>query len=174
MATVGRIVRPHGHKGGVVVEPETDFAAERFAPGAQVHWRRDEQMTAAAVAASRQFRGRWIVMFEGVLTMNDAEALRGLELRIPAEALRPLTPGFHYVHDLAGCRVVTPAGTEVGRVARVDLAGGTPLLAVVDDAGEEVLVPLAEAICREISPESKRIVVDLPEGLLDLNRRRGR
>ena len=169
MITVGRIVRPHGHKGAVVVRPETDFAAERFAEGAQLRWNRKGSVEWTTILASREFQGRWVVRFEGIETMNDAETLRDLELRIPAGTLHALEPGAHYVHDLEGCEVTTAAGTRVGRVVRVDFGSGTPLLVVSDANAGEVLVPLAAEICREIDPGAKRIVVDLPEGLLDLN-----
>jgi 16S rRNA processing protein RimM len=171
MVTVGRIVRPHGHRGRVVVEPATDFAAERFAPGSEMWWRRGDAHSTVRVAESREFRGRWVVAFEGVATMNDAEALRGIELRIPAENLHELEPGYYYVHDLVGCRVVDVNGTELGSVTRVDIGAGTALLAIDRDRqhGGELLIPLAADVCREIDPVARRIVVRPPGGLLDLN-----
>ena len=169
MVTVGRIVRPHGHRGAVVVQPETDFGAERFAEGNELEWNRGGAIATVKISASREFQGRWVVRFEGVDTMNDAETLRGVELRIAPETVHALAPGAHYVHDLVGCEVGTVDGGSVGRVTRVDFGAGTPLLVVTRDDGAEVLVPLAEEICREIDPAAKRIVVDLPEGLLDLN-----
>lgn len=176
MVTVGRIVRPHGHRGSVVVEPETDFGAERFAPGSELWWQRDGAGSLARVAESRAFRGRWIVAFEGIATMNEAETLRGIELRIPADGLHALEPGRYYVHDLVGCRVVDLVGAELGPVSRVDFGTGTPLL-VIDRshaAGGELLIPLAAEMCREIDPSARRIVVALPEGLLELNASRRR
>src|SRR5690348_4541417 len=106
MVTVGRIVRPHGHKGAVVVESETDFGAERFCKGAELTWKRAESVGPVRVAESFEHQGRWVVKFEGVGSMNDAEALRGIELRVPEAALHPLEPGSHYIHDLRDCEVV--------------------------------------------------------------------
>lgn len=173
MVTVGRIVRPHGHRGGVVVQPESDFAADRFRPGAELTWMRHGTPATVRVTASREFRGRWIVTLEGVATMNEAETLRGLEFRVPADALHALAPGAYYLHDLEGCEVVTVAGELVGRVSRVDLGAGTPVLAV-GGSGGEVLVPLAEEICRSVDAAAKRIVIDPPAGLIELNRAAGR
>ena len=119
MITVGRIVRPHGHKGAVVVEPATDFAAERFREGAELSWNRGGEVARIRVTAGREFQGRWVVMFEGVESMNDAETLRGLELRVAEADLHPLDAGTHYVHDLEGCEVTTLAGERIGRVERV-------------------------------------------------------
>lgn len=173
MVTVGRIVRPHGHRGSVVVEPETDFPAERFKPGSELRWQRgDEAESMVRIIESREFRGRWVVALEGVTTMDEAEALRGIELKVPADALHPLEAGAYYVHDLEGCAVVTPAGESIGRVAGVQFGSGAPLLQIVDVRGGEVLVPMVEGICREIDPGAKRIVIDPPAGLIELNSRR--
>ena len=172
MVTVGRIIRPHGHKGAVIVQPETDFAEARFGEGAELGWMRGGVVSKVRVVASREFRGRWVVTLEGVDTMNDAETLRDLELRIPSDALHPLEPGAHYVHDLEGCEVTTTSGSVIGRVERVQFGAGQPLL-VVGGAEGEILVPLAETICRRIDPQAKRITVELPEGLLELNAVRG-
>ena len=75
------------------------------------------------------------------------------------------------MHDLQECLVVTSAGAEIGRVTRVEFGSGTPVLVVTSEPGDEVMVPLAEEICREIDPAGKRIVIDPPAGLLELNRR---
>ena len=169
--TVGRIVRPHGIRGAVVVASETDFPERRFVPGALVHWQRDGSVAAVRVVESREFRGRWVVRLEGVETMNDAEALRDRELRIPPDEVQRLGEAQFYVHDLEDCVVVTTAGEEVGRVRRVDFGSGAPLLAVEVAAGEEVLIPLVEGICRRVDVAAKRIEVAPPGGLLELNRR---
>ena len=173
MVTVGRIVRPHGHRGSVVVAPETDFAAERFKAGAELFWRRGEDAAESTVriAESREHQGRWVVALEGVTSMNEAETLRGIELKVPADARHPLEAGAYYVHDLEGCTVVTSSGVSVGRVAGVQFGSGAPLLQIVDERGGEVLVPMVEGICREIDPDGKRIVIDPPAGLIGLNSR---
>ena len=171
MVTVGRIVRPHGHRGAVIVAPESDFADDRFSPGAELQWQRQGLVAPVRIETSRPHHGRWIVTLEGVATMDDAETLRDLELRVAADSLHPLAPGAHYVHDLQTCLVVTTAGAEIGRVARVEFGSGTPCLVVAGEGGDEVMVPLAQEICREIDPAGKRIVIDPPAGLIELNRR---
>src|SRR5690242_19950821 len=120
MITVGRIIRPHGHRGAVVVQPETDFPDDRFREGAELIWNRDGQVRPVRIAAGFGHQGRWVVTFEGIDSMNDAETLRGVELRVPEGALHELAPGAYYVHDLEGCEVVTTSGAAIGRVLRVD------------------------------------------------------
>jgi 16S rRNA processing protein RimM len=174
MVTVGRIVRPHGHRGAVVVAPETDFPEDRFRKGALLHWLRQGAAAPVRVVDGREFRGRWIVALDGVATMSEAEALRGVELRVAAEALRPLAAGAHYVHDLEGCAVVGVAGEVIGRATGVQFGSGAPLLVVADPRGGEVLVPMVEGIFRRVDVAARRIEIDPPAGLLDLNRTGGR
>jgi 16S rRNA processing protein RimM len=94
--------------------------------------------------------------------------LAGRELRVPLEWLAPLPAGTFYRHDLIGCRVDTRDGRTVGLVRDVEgTLTGSRL--VVDGADGEVLIPLVAAICTEVDPAAKRIVVDPPEGLLEVN-----
>lgn len=75
-----------------------------------------------------------------------------------------------YDLDLVGCEVETCDGRPVGRVVGVQETGGPALLVIAGAAGGgEVLVPLSAAICRLIDIAGKRIVIDPPDGLLDLN-----
>ncbi len=168
LVTIGRIVRPHGIRGQVVVAPETDFGDERFRVGEVMSTERSTGIRELRVSSSRPHDGRWVVGFEGVTTMNEAEALRNAELRVSPDSLHALDATRFYVHDLVGCEVTTTSGELVGRVDRVDLDTGTHLLVVTRDRGE-VLVPLADAICRRVDVAAKRIEIDPPDGLIELN-----
>lgn len=168
MVTVGRIIRPHGNRGQVVVAPESDFAEDRFKVGETLRVRRgSEAPDSLVVTASRFHDGRWIVGFEGVSSIDEAETLRGFELRILEEELRELGPNAFYVHELVGCDVRTIRGEQVGVVSRVDLTTGVPVLVVT--ARGEVLVPFVDAICRRVDPEARVIEIDPPDGLITLN-----
>jgi 16S rRNA processing protein RimM len=82
--------------------------------------------------------------------------------------LTQLPAGMFYRHDLIGCRVETRTGAAVGIVRDVEgTVGGSRL--VVDGARGEILIPLAGEICPTIDPDGKRIVIDPPEGLIELN-----
>jgi len=173
-ALVGRIARPHGLRGQVVVHPETDFIEERFAKGAIV-WTRssagDEQLT---VASLRLQNGRPIVGFVGFDRIEDVERLAGQELRVPEDALQPLQAGTYYEHQLVGCVVETTAGDVVGEVAKVEGGAGASRLVMEGPRGE-ILIPLAVEICVDIDVVRKKIRIKPPEGLLELNEtRRGR
>jgi 16S rRNA processing protein RimM len=122
------------------------------------------------VASLRVQNGRPVVGFEGFARIEDVERLAGLELRVPEETLQPLQPGSYYEHQLVGCVVETVAGNAVGTVSAVEGgAGGTRL--VMNGRLGEILIPLAVDICVEIDVANKRIRIDPPEGLLELNER---
>jgi 16S rRNA processing protein RimM len=170
MVLVGRIARPHGIRGQVAVNPETDFIEERFAPGS-VLWTRgsggDERLV---VSTMRVQNGRPILGFEGLERIEDVERLAGAELRVPEETLRKLDAGTFYQFQLIGCAVETIGGERIGSVVRVDDGAGGSVLAVAGARGE-ILIPFAVAICVDIDVEAKRIRIEPPEGLLELNER---
>jgi len=170
MAVVGTIARSHGIRGQVIVNPESDFPEERFRPGVELFVRRAEAVERLTLTSARFHRERPIVAIAGIETIEQADTLAGLELRIPSGQLAPLPEGTFYRHDLVGCRVETTTGAAVGIVREVEgTVGGSRL--VVDGPRGDVLIPLASAICTAIDPGARRIVIDPPEGLLDLNAR---
>jgi 16S rRNA processing protein RimM len=111
--------------------------------------------------------GTLVFKFRGVDTISDAEFLYGREVRVPASQRTTLDEGEYFQSDLIGCEVVDKrTGQSMGRVTAWDEGGGAGLL-VVDD---NLLIPFARSICVDIDPAAKRIAVELPEGLKDLNR----
>lgn len=168
MLVVGRIARPHGLRGEVVVNPDTDHPADRFSVGNVMFVAAGEATRALTIRAVRFQQARPVVGFEGVTTIDEADALGRGELRMPAESLGQLPPDTYYHHDLVGCAVADTSGAPVGTVTRVEGGGGTGLL-VVQGRGREVLVPLVAEFCVEIVPGERRITVALPDGLIDLN-----
>ncbi|MBI4887128.1 MAG: 16S rRNA processing protein RimM [Acidobacteria bacterium] len=168
MVLVGRIARPHGLRGQVAVNPETDFPAERFRPGATVWTQRAGPPEALTIASMRVQNGRPVIAFEGWSRLEDVAGLAGLELRVPEEALQPLEPGRYYEHDLIGCAVDTLAGARLGPVVRVERGPGGSRL-VVSAAHGETLIPLAVEICVDVDVVGKRIRIDPPDGLIELN-----
>ncbi len=170
MALVGRIARAHGIRGQVIVTPETDFPEERFQPGAELFIERNGQVEPLRITTARFHGERPVIGIEGVETMSDAETLAGHELRVPVDRLAALPPGTFYRHDLIGCRVETREGRSVGLVRDVEgTMTGSRL--VVDGAGGDVLIPLVSPICTVVDPAGKRIVIDPPAGLIDVNAR---
>ena len=112
-------------------------------------------------------QGTLIFKFRGVDTISDAEALAGAEVRLPVSQRIPLEEGEFFQDDLLGCQVIDRrTGQTIGTVSGWEDGGGSGLL-VMDDG---TLIPFARSICPEIDPAARRISVDLPDGLKDLNR----
>lgn len=170
MAVVGRIARAHGNRGQVIVNLDTDFPDERFQPGAELFVARRGNVEPLTLTTVRFQGDRPVVGIGGIDTIDAAEELAGLELRIPVGRLASLPAGTFYRHDLVGCRVETLAGEPVGIVEDVEGTLTGSRLVVAGRRGE-ILIPLASEICTTIDVNAKRIVIEPPEGLLDLNTR---
>ena len=106
-----------------------------------------------------------IFKFQGVDTISDAEKLAGAEVSIPFEHRAELPEDEVFESDLIGCEVFDATGRSLGVVTDFQETGGTPLLQV----GNDLLIPFAKEICTKIDLKNKRIIVNLPDGLLDLN-----
>lgn len=167
---VGRVARAHGNKGQVIVNPETDFAHDRFVVGHEVIVEQGGRSTTRRIVAVRFKGGRPIVALDGVDSMNDAEALAGAELKMPTAALGALPANTFYRHDLVGCEVKDTAGRAIGRVTSVEGPMEQSRLVVAGAKGE-LLIPMAEGICVSVDTAAKTIVVDPTDGLLDMNER---
>ena len=170
MAVVGRVARPHGIRGQVIVNPETDFPEERFRVGAELFVNRGGSVETLSITSVRFHRDRPVIAVQGIGDMNGAGSLAGRELRVPVDRLAPLPQDTFYRHDLVGCSVETVDGRPIGTVREVEGTFGGSRLAVETPTGD-VLVPLAAGICAVIDPAAKRIVIDPPQGLLELNRK---
>jgi 16S rRNA processing protein RimM len=166
---VGRIVRPHGLRGELVVDSSTDSAEFRFAVGSVlfVTARDGSAVRTLTVTAARPHTGRLLVCFEGVTDRDTAEALRGVVLSATAAELPAIDdPDEFYDHQLEGLAVLTVAGAAVGTVREVVHAAGSDLLVVDRDGGGEALIPFVRQIVPEVDVPGGRIVLDPPPGLL--------
>jgi 16S rRNA processing protein RimM len=167
---VGRIARPHGIRGQVAVNPETDFMEDRFKVGRILRVGPAERTREYEIRDVRFHKGRPIVQLAGIDTMNAAEALAGAELWVPQAGLAPLPESTFYRHDLIGCDVQDTHGTALGRVTGVEGSLDRSYL-VVDG---HMLIPLVGGICVSVDITGRRVTVDPPDGLVDLNRGHGR
>lgn len=112
---------------------------------------------------------RLIFKFKGVDTISDAERFSGADVSIPMEQRAAAPPGEYFQSDLIGCDVFDPAGRNLGTVEAFQETGGVPLLEIRQPNGKELLIPFANSVCTRIAPDERRIEVNLPEGLEDLN-----
>ncbi len=112
-------------------------------------------------------RGEVCVALAGIADRESAEALRGAEIWIESAQLGALEPGEYWAYQLTGCEVEDGAGRKIGRVREVRGTAAQDLLVVDAEDGTEHLIPAVQAWWREVDLERRRIVVELPPGLLD-------
>jgi 16S rRNA processing protein RimM len=156
--------KSRGNRGEVTAEPFSS-KAERYACLKRVYLFGTGQ--AADVERVWFHDGTLIFKFAGIDTITDAESLRGAEVRVPLEDRAALDPGEYFQSDLIGCEVVERSnGQSLGRV--VDWADAGSGLLVLESGA---LIPFAHSICVEIDPAGKKIMVELPAGLKELNAR---
>ncbi|PRY45664.1 16S rRNA processing protein RimM [Geodermatophilus tzadiensis] len=164
---VGRIGRPHGVRGEATVEVRTDDPDDRFVPGA-VLLTDPAARGPLTVAGARWHREVLLLAFEGYSSREDVETLRDTLLEVPVADLPELEdPESFYDHQLVGLAVRLADGSPLGTVTAVRHEGAD-LLVVARDGGRELLVPFVTAIVPTVDLAAGVVVVDPPEGLLDL------
>ncbi|MDE3105309.1 MAG: 16S rRNA processing protein RimM [Acidobacteriota bacterium] len=185
---LAHLVRPQGRRGEILADLHTDYPS-RFLEYPQVYL-----LPAGSNAAATEGRpmhvasywqptgrnqGRIVLQFDGVGDITAAEALAGLDVVIPlAQRLAP-EAGAYYVSDLVGC-VVLDRSTQIGAIREVRfpttpdgsarLENAAPWLVVLDESGQEVLLPFAKDLLESVDLAARRVVMKLPEGLLEINR----
>jgi 16S rRNA processing protein RimM len=170
---VGQLAKPHGTKGEFFVWPLTDHPESVYAPGVVLLLgeEKDNQpnpdLPPLRVDTVRPFQRGFLVRFGGVDDRNQAELLRGRYLFQSADQLEPLAEGEYFYHQLLDMTVTTVDGTDLGRVAEVYEVRPADLLEVHGPHGV-VMIPYLDHVIVEVDPEEGRMVVDLPDGLLDL------
>jgi 16S rRNA processing protein RimM len=154
---IGGVARAHGIRGEVVIvthDPESDTlgSVERvFVNG-----------VARKITNARDTHRGWLVQLEGVVTRNDAEALRGAKIEVLRDDLA-LDDDDVLLADIIGCKVVLLDGTPWGEVAGIDTGPGQNRL-IIHDNGVERLVPLVDALVPKIDLDARVVTVDPPEG----------
>ena len=187
---LAQLLRPQGRKGEILAELLTDrpeqfdaqsavFLAPSAFTGAATH----PTLRSAAVVSFflpvGRNEGRIVLHFSGVDSIEQAEKLAGLEVIIPREGLLPLEDDANYVADLIGCSVYD-GEVHIGTVADLQftvtpdgsrrLEDAAPLLEVTGLDGEELLIPYAKHFLVSLDVPAKKIVMNLPAGLLDINK----
>jgi len=185
---LAHLLRPQGRKGEVLAELLTDFP-ERFneqprvflaAPGFQGEpaKARQAEITASWLPLGKN-QGRVVLHFAGIDSISDAESLAGLDVIVPHEERQALDDDSVYISELIGCTVYD-GDAAVGVVDDVQFAttadgarrldDAAPLLAVASPEGEEILIPFVKTFLTGVDTTGRRIDMQLPKGLLDVNR----
>jgi 16S rRNA processing protein RimM len=167
LVVIARAVRTRGLKGEIVAELLTDFP-ERFEDVDEL-----VLVSPRGERSLKRLEDYWFQNDRVVLKLSDyddveaAKELVGFEFAVPESDRVPLPADHYYDWELEGCTV--KVGTEtIGQVNSVIKTGGAEILVVTDESHKERLIPFADSIVVEVDTERKTIVVDPPEGLLDL------
>lgn len=164
---VGRIVKPHGLRGEVVVEVMSDVP-ERFSVGSDLLMIPESGGASSTIriGGRRRHGAQLLVVVEGVEDREGAEALRGAWLEVGRDRVPAAPTGSYYYYQLLGCTCRDRRDGDLGSVVDVVEDGGG-LLLVVRDGHRELLVPFVEAMVVRIDPDEGIIELDLPAGLLE-------
>jgi len=163
MVLIGRVVKPQGRRGEVVVLAFSD-RPDRFDSLRRVFVTgEDGSPREVRVTSSWPHKGRYVLKLEGVDSIDDAERLRGRELRIGEEELEALPEGSYYHHQLAGLHAEDEQGGVLGVVDSVMETGGEARVLVIRGTEGEILVPFASSFVRTVDLDASRIVLVRPE-----------
>ena len=160
---VGRIGRAHGVLGEATIDVQTDDPDLRFKVGSKLTLDSGQELT---IKSSRWHNQILLLGFEGVNDRNQIEALRDQLISSEVD-LSALAPGEYHYQQLIGCQVYLQNNELVGQVSEVVKLPGQDLLSV-DKNGSQVLIPMVKQIIISIDVLEKKIVVNPPEGLLDV------
>jgi 16S rRNA processing protein RimM len=167
--TLARVVKTQGRNGEVAAEVHSDVP-DRFSAGMQLLalGKAGGNRRALEIEELWPHKGLLVLKFRGVDSMSDAEELIGSELQVSSTDRAQLESGWNYVSDLVGCAVLDH-GQEIGQIEDVQFGAGEAPLIIVNKRGKKFDVPFAEAYLEEVNVAQKKVRMNLPEGMLDIN-----
>lgn len=163
MIRIGKIKGPWGRVGELEVKSYSPFP-ERFSKLKEIFIGGDSYK----IEKIRYFSKKIVMKLEGITSRETAMRFRSAEMEIPEEEIYLLPKDYFYLHDLKGCLVFLKDGKELGIVDSIWEIGESTLLIVSGEKGE-ILIPFAKSICYLLDIEGRRIEIDPPDGLIDLN-----
>jgi 16S rRNA processing protein RimM len=160
--TIGRILRPHGVRGEMVLDAEPRLA-ELLDDVETVYL--GEEAVAHELLDAHWHRGRLLIRLAGCDDRDLAEQHRGRELRIEQVAAPTLPAGTYYWTQILGLRVVTDLGEPLGTVTDILETGANDVYVITDGAGKELLIPAAPGVVQHVDLDAQTMTVHLLEGL---------
>jgi 16S rRNA processing protein RimM len=166
LLAVGRVNRPHGVRGAVIVEGMSDSPG-RFSPGAhfllEAAPSRFEEVTVRSCSA---YKGRLLVSLSGIDDRDSAEGLRGCLMLIPQSEAVPLGEREYWIHDLIGMSVIREDGGKLGEVTEFISGSSQDLLVVEDENRREFAIPFVGEFIKTVDRDTLSITVRVIEGLV--------
>jgi 16S rRNA processing protein RimM len=166
LVSIGKVVKSKGKRGELKLRLYSEHYLKPFFP--KVYIQRKGFLKEFEVEALRPYKDGCLIKLKEVDTLDQAWELAGQEILVPEEFLRPLEEDNYYLFQLIGSSVVTIKKKKVGTVKDILFVENNELL-VVEKGRKEMLVPFTKSICVKIDLENKEILINPPDGLLELN-----
>jgi len=164
---LGKIVKKYSFKGELLVKLDTD-EPEIFKNLESVFISLRNNLIPFFVDSCKLHKSQLLrIKFEDVDTEEDADALLKSDLYLPLSILPALTGNKFYYHEVTGFMVIDENFGEVGIIDNINDTGAQELF-VIDRDGTEILIPVNDQFIKKVDREQKQIIVNTPEGLIDL------
>lgn len=165
---VGKIVNTHSLKGEVKVISSTDFGEERFKKGSKLLITRGNQLIREVVVQSyRNHKNFLLVKFEGIDSVEEAEKLKNLQIKIDLDEVGGLEENEFYFHQIIGCEVFDENDKNLGEIIDILTPGANDVWVIKGENGKEILIPYIEDVVKKIDITSKKVNIEVMEGLID-------
>ena len=165
---VGKIVNTHSLKGEVKVISSTDFEEQRFEKGTELLITRGNQVVKEVTVESyRTHKNNLLVKFVGIDSIEEAEKLKNLQIKIDSDNIGELEENEFYFHEIIGCEVFDENGKSLGEISEILTPGANDVWVIKSQNGKEILIPFIEDVVKKIDVENKKIDIEVMEGLID-------
>lgn len=165
---VGKIVNTHSLKGEVKVISSTDFEEQRFEKGTELLITRGNQVVKEVTVESyRTHKNNLLVKFVGIDSIEEAEKLKNLQIKIDSDNIGELEENEFYFHEIIGCEVFDENGKSLGEISEILTPGANDIWVIKSQNGKEILIPYIEDVVKKIDVENKKIDIEVMEGLID-------
>lgn len=165
---VGKIVNTHSLKGEVKVISSTDFEEQRFEKGTELLITRGNQIVKEVTVESyRTHKNNLLVKFVGIDSIEEAEKLKNLQIKIDSENIGELEENEFYFHEIIGCEVFDENGKSLGEISEILTPGANDVWVIKSQNGKEILIPYIEDVVKKIDVKNKKIDIEVMEGLID-------
>ena len=165
---VGKIVNTHSLKGEVKVISSTDFEEERFKKGSKLLITRGNQLIREVVVQSyRNHKNFLLVKFEGIDSVEEAEKLKNLQIKIDSDEVGELEENEFYFHQIIGCEVFDENDKNLGEIIDILTPGANDVWVIKGENGREILIPYIEDVVKQIDITNKKVNIEVMEGLIN-------
>ena len=165
---VGKIVNTHSLKGEVKVISSTDFEEERFKKGNKLLITRGNQLIREVIVESyRNHKNFLLVKFEGIDSVEEAEKLKNLQIKIDSDEVGKLEENEFYFHEIIGCQVFDENDRNLGEIIDILTPGANDVWVIKGENGKEILIPYIEDVVKKIDITNKKVNIEVMEGLID-------